>query len=201
MLLIVGLGNPGKKYEHHRHNIGFRALDAICHANGFGPFRVRDSGLVAEAVRDGEKILALKPMKYMNLSGQAVSQLARFYKIPLDNIIVIHDDIELNPGQLRLKKGGGAGGHNGLKDIDARIGKDYWRVRIGVGHPGHRDQVADYVLHNFSKADEKWIEPLLDLIAQEFPLLLSQEKNQYLNRIALVRNPKKPPKKQRDCEE
>lgn len=185
MILIVGLGNPGKEYTKHRHNIGFRAIETVAAAFNFDAFKARDGGVLAQGQLAGEKVFLLKPMTYMNLSGRSVGQIARFYKIPLDKVYVLHDDIDLQPGQVRVKQGGGAGGHNGLKSIDSTMGKDYWRIRIGVGHPGHRDQVSDYVLHNFSKADEHWIEPLLTDIAAALPDLLQGEKDKFLTYLGM----------------
>ncbi len=185
MILIVGLGNPGKEYTKHRHNIGFRAIETVAAAYPFDAFKAKDAGLLTQGQLGGQKVFLLKPMTFMNLSGRSVAQIARFYKIPLDKIYVVHDDIDLQPGQVRVKQGGGAGGHNGLKSIDASMGKDYWRIRIGVGHPGHRDQVSDYVLHNFSKADEQWIEPLLNDIAAVLPDLLQGERDKFLTYLGM----------------
>jgi PTH1 family peptidyl-tRNA hydrolase len=190
-LLIVGLGNPAPQYARNRHNIGFRIIDAICDFYAFEPFRLKDSGLIAEGRLENTKIIALKPQTYMNRSGQAVSAAARFYKIIPEKIIVIHDDIELKPAVIRIKQDGGHGGHNGLKDIDAHIGSAYWRVRFGVGHPGHRDLVANYVLGDFSKTDETWIELLVDVIAREFPTFVSSGAAAFLNNLAFRRAPLK----------
>ncbi|MBL0942479.1 MAG: aminoacyl-tRNA hydrolase [Alphaproteobacteria bacterium] len=187
--LITGLGNPGPQYVRNRHNIGFRVVDTICGFYAFEPFRLKDSSLISEGRLENAKIIALKPQTYMNRSGQAVSTAARFYKITPDKIIVIHDDIELKPGIIRIKQDGGHGGHNGLKDIDAHIGSGYWRMRFGVGHPGHRDLVAQYVLGDFSKSDETWIEPLVDDIAREFSSLISNGAGTFLNNLALRRQP------------
>ncbi|MEN8236182.1 MAG: aminoacyl-tRNA hydrolase [Pseudomonadota bacterium] len=191
MILVVGLGNPGKEYVKHRHNIGFQAIEAVAVAHNFDSFKLKDAGLLAQGQLAGEKVFLLKPMTYMNLSGRSVAQIARFYKIPLDKIYVIHDDIDLQPGQVRVKQGGGAGGHNGLKSIDSTMGKDYWRIRIGVGHPGHRDQVSGYVLHNFSKYDEKWIEALLPEIAAALPDLLQGERDKFLTYLGMQAASKK----------
>ena len=143
MLLLVGLGNPGPGYANHRHNIGFRAVDAITAHHGFKPWRARFEGEIAEGEVEGERVLALKPMTYMNLSGNAVAAAARFYKVPAESVIVVYDEIELAPGKLRVKQGGGNAGHNGLKSIDAAIGVDYWRVRLGVGRPDRAISEAD----------------------------------------------------------
>lgn len=154
MFLLIGLGNPGKEYEKTRHNIGFMVIDAIADKYSLSSPKVKFSAHVSEGEINGHKVITLKPKTYMNRSGISVVEAVKFYKIPLENIIVFHDDIDLELGRIKTKIGGGSGGHNGIKDIDAHIGKEYKRVRIGVGHPGHRDDVSDYVLANFAKAEE-----------------------------------------------
>ena len=149
MRLLVGLGNPGARYARNRHNIGFMATDAIARRHGFPTFRSRFKGELADAPIGGERVLLLKPQTFMNDSGESVGDAARFFKIPPDDIVVIHDEIDLRPGKLRVKRGGGNAGHNGLRSIDACLGPDYWRVRIGVGHPGIKELVQPYVLQNF----------------------------------------------------
>ena len=172
MLLFVGLGNPGERYVSNRHNIGFMALDAIAHRHGFGPWRQRFKGLVCEGSLAGEKLLALKPLTYMNDSGSAVQAAAAFYKLAPDNITAFHDELDLAPGKVRVKRGGGAAGHNGLRSMDRHLGTpDYWRVRLGIGHPGHKDRVTGYVLGDFAKADQDWVARLLDAVADAAPLL------------------------------
>jgi len=166
MKLIVGLGNPGAKYARHRHNIGFMALDRIRERCNLGPWRKRFQGHVAEGVINGARVLLLKPETYMNASGRSVGEAARFHKIDVGDIIVIHDELDLAPGKAKAKLGGGAAGHNGLKSITQHLSADFIRVRIGIGHPGEKSRVSGYVLHDFSKADEAWIEPLLDTIAE-----------------------------------
>ena len=195
MLLLVGLGNPGPDYAGHRHNVGRMAVDAIARRHGFGPARAKFSGRLHEGRLAGEKVLALLPETYMNDSGRSVAEAARFYKIPPENIVVIHDEVDLAPGKLRVKHGGGAAGHNGLRSIDAHIGNGYRRVRIGVGHPGHKDLVRGYVLHDFSKADRAWLEPMLDAIAEAAPLLAERKDSLFMTRVAasLNPNPKNPP--------
>ncbi len=183
MKLVVGLGNPGKQYSMNRHNIGFRAVDLICENYGFSDFRLRDKAFVAEGKLDSHKVLIVKPLTYMNLSGQAVGVFMRFHKIPVEDVIVIHDDIDLAFGQIKLKQGGGHGGHNGLKSIDSQIGKNYWRLRIGVGHPGHRDLVSAYVLNNFSKDEEKEVPFLLQDIVSAFPDLIAGEAESFMKQI------------------
>jgi PTH1 family peptidyl-tRNA hydrolase len=186
-LLVVGLGNPGSQYVRNRHNIGFRIIDAICKLYLFEPFRLKDSSLITEGCIQDIKVVALKPQTYMNHSGRAVSAVARFYKISSEKIIIIHDDIELKSGIIRIKQDGGHGGHNGLKDIDAHMGSAYWRLRFGIDHPGHRDLVSNYVLGDFSKGDESWIEPLINDIAHEFGTLISAGAASFLNKLALRR--------------
>ena len=153
MILLVGLGNPGAKYARNRHNAGFHAVTAIAEHHGFGPERKKFNGLVREGTIDGQKVLILRPETFYNESGNAVGAAAKFYKIPVDNIIVFHDEIDLAPGKVRAKKGGGLAGNNGLRSINAHMGPDFWRVRIGVGHPGRKDAVTPWVLGDFSKAE------------------------------------------------
>lgn len=166
MKLIVGLGNPGQKYERNRHNVGFMAVDRIADEHGFAAYRQRFKGLVCEGRIGTERVLILKPQTYMNESGQSVGEAARFLKIDEDDIIVLYDEIDLFPGKLKAKLGGGNAGHNGLKSISAHLGNDYTRVRIGVGHPGRKELVAGYVLHDFSRADQDWLDPMLEAIAK-----------------------------------
>lgn len=192
MLLVVGLGNPGPQYANNRHNIGFMAVDGIVRRHDFGPWRRRFQGQTAEGIVGGGKVIALEPQTYMNLSGQSVGEAMRFFKLTPDRVFVFHDELDLVPGRLRAKKGGGAGGHNGLKSIDEHIGRDYWRIRIGIGHPGHKDLVSGYVLHDFAKADRSWTEPLLDALADAFPLLAAGEPEKYLNKVNLTVNPPPP---------
>ena len=186
MLLIVGLGNPGQRYAGHRHNIGFRAADAIHRRHGFPPWRARFQGEAAEGLLDGEKALILKPATFMNESGRAVAQAGRFYKLEPRDIVVIHDELDLPPGKLRMKVGGGHGGHNGLKSIEAHIGKGFRRMRLGIGHPGRKEQVNGYVLHDFAKADRDWLEPLLWSIADNAPLLARGDDASFMNRVHLA---------------
>ncbi|WP_040645167.1 aminoacyl-tRNA hydrolase [Rubellimicrobium thermophilum] len=194
MKLWVGLGNPGTKYAGNRHNIGFMALDAIAAAHGFGPWRARFRGETAEGVLSGEKVLLLKPQTFMNLSGESVGEAARFLKIPPADITVFHDEIDLPPARLRLKDGGGHAGHNGLRSIHQHLGEGYRRVRLGVGHPGHKDAVAAYVLHDFAKAEQAWLEDLLRGIAEGAPLLARGDGAGFLNAVALRVNPPRPPR-------
>jgi PTH1 family peptidyl-tRNA hydrolase len=185
MRLIVGLGNPGLRYAKNRHNVGFVAVDAIARRYGFPAFRARFKGELSEGPLGGEKRLLLKPQTFMNASGEAVLAAASFYKIPPGDIVVIHDEIDLKPGKLRVKRGGGSAGHNGLRSIDALLGADYWRVRVGVGHPGVKELVQPYVLQNFS-ADEigGWVAPLIDAVAETFPLLLAGDPPAFMSEVA-----------------
>lgn len=189
MLLVVGLGNPGSEYAGHRHNIGFMAVDAIVRRHSFGPFRAKFQGQLAEGVVGGVKALALKPMTYMNESGVSVGQAAHFHKIPPDQVIVLHDELDLAPGKVRIKVGGGSAGHNGLRSIDAHFGRDYRRVRLGIGHPGDRDRVTGYVLHDFAKADGEWLGSLLDAVADCFPLLVKGDDAGFMTRVAMLTKP------------
>ena len=161
MKLFVGLGNPGREYAMNRHNVGFMAIDAIAATHDFPSWRKRFSGLAAEGKLGGEPVLLFKPQTFMNESGRAVGEASRFYKLELGDVVVFHDELDLAPGKVRVKTGGGVAGHNGLKSLTAHIGNDYVRVRIGIGHPGQKDRVTGHVLQNFAKADHVWLEPLL----------------------------------------
>jgi PTH1 family peptidyl-tRNA hydrolase len=183
MLLIVGLGNPGAKHARHRHNVGFMAIDAIHRRHGFGPWRKRFQAEAAEGALAGEKCLLIKPQTYMNRSGQAVGEAAGFFKLEPADILVIHDEVDLPPGKIRMKTGGGVAGHNGLKSIGAAIGSEFRRLRIGVGHPGAKERVPHYVLHDFAKADADWLAPLLDAIADHAPLLAEGKDSTFANRL------------------
>jgi len=182
MLLVVGLGNPDGQYKMSRHNVGFMAVDSFAHRFSFSPFSAKHQGLIAEGKIAGEKILLLKPQTYMNSSGQSVVQVAHFYKIPPENILVIHDDLDLNFAQIKMKSGGGAGGHNGLKSIDACLGsKDYYRLRIGIGRPVQKTQVVDYVLGNFSKSEQTELETLFEKIEKSMPAFIEKGQDGFLN--------------------
>jgi peptidyl-tRNA hydrolase, PTH1 family len=183
MLLIVGLGNPGAKHARQRHNIGFMAVDAIHRRHGFGPWRKRFQAEVAEGVLAGEKCLLVKPQTYMNRSGQAVGEAAGFFKLSPTDILVIHDEVDLPPGKIRMKTGGGGAGHNGLKSIGSAIGSEFRRLRIGVGRPSAKEGVPNYVLHDFAKADAVWLSPLLDAIADHAPLLAEGKDSTFANRL------------------
>ena len=165
MLLIAGLGNPGPRYASNRHNIGFMAADAIARRHSFSPWSKKFRAEIADGTIAGEKVLLVKPMTFMNLSGEAVGEAMRFYKLSPADLIVFHDELDLDAGRVRIKTGGGHGGHNGLKSIDAHCGKDYRRVRLGIGHPGRRRWSHGHVLGDFSKVDGEWLDPLLEAIA------------------------------------
>jgi PTH1 family peptidyl-tRNA hydrolase len=184
MKLFVGLGNPGKGYARHRHNVGFMALERIAARHGLGPWRKRYHGLVAEGPVGGRRVMLLMPQTYMNDSGQAVGEAQRYLKIDEGDIYVFHDEIDLAPGKLKVKVGGGNAGHNGLRSISAHLGNEYARVRIGVGHPGSRDAVVHYVLHDFSKADQEWLEPTLDAIAEAAGRLAAGDEARFLTDVA-----------------
>ncbi|MBC8013339.1 MAG: aminoacyl-tRNA hydrolase [Methyloceanibacter sp.] len=184
MKLFVGLGNPGREYAFNRHNVGFMAVDAIAAAHDFLARRKRFSGLAAEGRLGREQVLLLKPQTFMNESGRAVGEALRFYKLDLGDVVVFHDELDLAPGKVRVKIGGGVAGHNGLKSLTAHIGNDYVRVRIGIGHPGQKDRVTGHVLHDFVKADYAWLEPLLAAIAEEAPFLADGAQDKFQSRVA-----------------
>jgi PTH1 family peptidyl-tRNA hydrolase len=188
-LLIAGLGNPGADYARNRHNAGFMALDTIHESYKFGPWRSRFEGAISEGTIAGRKTYLLKPMTYMNDSGRSVGPAARFFKLPPEAVVVMHDEIDLAAAKIKVKAGGGDAGHNGLRSITATLGPDYRRVRIGVGHPGGKGRVHGHVLANFSKADEDWLVPLLSAIAESAPLLAEDDDVGFMNKISLILNP------------
>ncbi len=187
--IFVGLGNPGGKYARNRHKIGFMALDRIAEDHGFGPWRARFQGEVSEGRLGGDTVLLLKPGTFMNLSGQAVGEAMRFFKLEPDDVTVFHDELDLAPGKCRVKTGGGHAGHNGLRSIHAHIGEAYHRVRLGIGHPGRKDLVAAYVLHDFHKADEDWLDDLLRGISDGAGELARGDTGKFQNAVALRVNP------------
>ncbi|MDO9459659.1 MAG: aminoacyl-tRNA hydrolase [Alphaproteobacteria bacterium] len=190
MLLLVGLGNPGQKYTNNRHNAGMMAVDAIAEHYRLAAPRYRFQGVTRDGLIAGEKVVCLRPTTFMNLSGQSVGEAMRFFKLTPADIVVFHDELDLAPGKLRVKTGGGNGGHNGLRSIDAHVGADYRRVRIGVGHPGNKDLVTPYVLSDFTKQESKdWLTPLLDAIAACAEYILRGEDGEFQNRVAAVLNP------------
>lgn len=184
MLILAGLGNPGGRYAGNRHNIGFMAADAIAAENGFGPWRSRFDSAAAEGFLGTEKALLLKPHTFMNNSGRAVGAACRFFKLGPERVIAFYDELDLAPGKLRLKQGGGAAGHNGIRSITDHIGADFWRVRLGIGHPGDKARVHGYVLSDFAKADRDWLAPMLAAIAAEAPLLAGADKQAFASRVA-----------------
>lgn len=185
MKLVVGLGNPGAKYAAHRHNIGFMCLDAIVAAHGFGPWKSKFQGAVVEGRFGSDRVVLLKPETFMNNSGQSVSACAQFYKIPPQDIMVFHDELDLAPGKVRVKQGGGHAGHNGLRSIHAHIGANYGRVRLGIGHPGHKDRVAGYVLANFAKSEQDWLDDVLRGVSDGAADLAAGDNAKFMNAVAL----------------
>lgn len=186
-MLIVGLGNPGPQYAMNRHNVGFLLLEAICRAFSFSMPKIKYQGSLSEGVIEEKKVYAFFPLTYMNLCGSAVGEVVRFYKIPLDHVFVLHDELDLPFAKIRVKRGGGAGGHNGLRSLDRSIGSEYWRLRFGIDHPGHKDLVASYVLSNFSKAEQQILPTAFSHIATELPVLLAGAPDKFQNNIALHR--------------
>ena len=192
MRLLVGLGNPGPGYAGHRHNIGAMAADAIHRRHGFGPWKIRFHGYAAEGTVDGVRLLLLKPTTYMNRSGEAVQAALQFYKLVPEDVIVVYDEIDLKPGQIRVKKGGGSAGHNGIRSVDAHIGPEFWRIRLGIGHPGAPELVHRYVLHDFAKEERAWLEKLLDAVAEAFPLMAQGDDGRFVNKVLVLTQPPKP---------
>jgi PTH1 family peptidyl-tRNA hydrolase len=193
MRLVVGLGNPGSRYARNRHNIGFMVVAAIARRYGFQAFRSRFKGELAEGVIAGERRLLLCPQTFMNASGEAVLAAMSFYKIAPGDIVVVHDELDLRPGKMRVKRGGGNAGHNGLRSIDAMIGPDYWRIRIGIGHPGVRELVHPYVLMNFTAEEMRlWVEPLVDAVAETAPVLLEGAPDAFMSEVARRFTPPEP---------
>ena len=186
MLLIVGLGNPGRRYAGHRHNIGFMAVDEIHRHHRFSSWRARFEGETSEGEVGGEKVLLLKPATYMNESGRSVAQAMRFYKLAPGDVVVIYDELDLPPGKLRMKTGGSAAGHKGLSSVAAHIGAEFRRMRIGIGHPGAKELVNGYVLHDFAKADREWIDPLLAAISDNLDRLAAGNDSTFMNRVHLA---------------
>ncbi|MHA1523181.1 MAG: aminoacyl-tRNA hydrolase [Alphaproteobacteria bacterium] len=186
MMLLIGLGNPGPRYAGNRHNIGFRIVDAVAQHHGLPAWRSRFQGLVTEGTLGGVKTLLLKPMTHMNLSGQAVGQAMRFYKLANTDLVVVHDELDLGVRKIRLKSGGGSAGNNGLRSLIQHIGADFSRLRIGIGHPGHKDLVSNHVLSDFAKADAAWVDPLVEATAANIGLLMSGDGVNFLNRVHLA---------------
>jgi len=192
MKLLVGLGNPDPEYAGNRHNVGFMAADRIAGRWRFGPWKKRLGGLTAEGDVVGHRTVLLKPLTFMNESGRSVGEASRFLKIPPASVFVLHDELDLPPAKIRTKTGGGHGGHNGLRSIDAHLGtKDYRRLRIGIGHPGDKDLVSDYVLHDFGKGDRLWLDPLLDAVADSLPMFLDGNEAGFMNKVVRLTAPPK----------
>lgn len=185
MQIFVGLGNPGAKYARNRHNIGFMALDRIAEDHGFAPWRAKFQGQMTEGRLGSEKVLLLKPETFMNRSGQAVGEMMRFYKLEPEDIVVFHDELDLAPGKCRFKRGGGHAGHNGLRSIHGHIGETYARIRLGIGHPGRKEAVPGYVLHDFPRADDEWLMPLMDGISNGASELAAGDSGKFQNAVAL----------------
>jgi PTH1 family peptidyl-tRNA hydrolase len=186
LLVLVGLGNPGQRYARNRHNIGFMAVDAVADRHRFGPSRARFHGEIREGSLAGEKVIALKPATYMNESGRSVGEAVRFYKLAPSDIVVFHDEIDLPAGKLRMKAGGGHGGHNGVRSITGHIGDAFRRARLGIGHPGRKEIVSPHVLGDFAKSDAEWIGPLLAALAEHAPALAQGRDDLYGNRVHLA---------------
>lgn len=185
MRLFVGLGNPGPKYARHRHNVGYMAVERIAEDHGFGPWRSKFQGVISEGRLGSGKVLLLKPETFMNLSGQSVGEAMRFYKLAPEDATVFHDEIDLAPGKLRVKQGGGHAGHNGLRSLHSHIGDAYRRVRIGVGHPGRKEAVPGYVLHDFARADEAWLDDLLRGVSDGAEALAAGDAGKFMNAVSL----------------
>ncbi len=186
MLLIAGLGNPGPKYAGNRHNIGFMAADAIARRHNFSSWQKKFSAEIAEGKLDGERVLLIKPQTFMNDSGRAVGEAMRFHKIEPASLVVIYDELDLFPGKLRVKTGGGSGGHNGIRSIDAHCGKDYRRARLGIGHPGAKELVHNYVLSDFARADQAWLDPMLEAVSDAAPMLARNDDAGFMNKVAVA---------------
>jgi PTH1 family peptidyl-tRNA hydrolase len=199
-LLIAGLGNPGSQYARNRHNAGFIVADELHAHYKFGPWKAKFDGLLSEGVLAGRKTYLLKPQTYMNLSGGSVAPALKFYKIPLEALVVIHDEIDLAAGKLKVKTGGGDAGQNGLRSITSALGPDYRRVRLGIGHPGDKDRVSGHVLQNFSADDIVWLKPLVGAMVEAAPLLARDVDKGFMSKVALLLQPPKEPTKKKDTE-
>jgi PTH1 family peptidyl-tRNA hydrolase len=193
-LLIAGLGNPGAQYAKNRHNAGFIVVDEIHAHYRFGPWKAKFDGLLSEGALAGRKVYLLKPQTFMNDSGISVGPASRFFKLPLSALVVIHDEIDLEPGKLKVKAGGGDAGQNGLRSITATLGPDYRRVRLGIGHPGEKHLVSPYVLQNFTKDDIAWLKPLVEAMVQTAPLLAQDDDKGFMSKVALLTAPPRPVK-------
>ncbi|MCC2111868.1 MAG: aminoacyl-tRNA hydrolase [Hyphomicrobiales bacterium] len=194
MRILAGLGNPGPRYAATRHNVGFMVVDAIHRRHGFAPWRSRFQADIAEGTLGGEKCLLIKPTTFMNESGRAIGEAMRYYKLAPADIVVFHDELDLPPGKMRVKTGGGHGGNNGLRSTIAHIGPDFHRVRIGIGHPGRKELVHGYILKDFAKADAAWLEPMIDALAEHAALLAAGKESTYANKVHLMLAPEAPEK-------
>jgi PTH1 family peptidyl-tRNA hydrolase len=192
MLLAVGLGNPGPRYAGNRHNIGFMAVDAVAGRYLFPAWRSKFQAEISEGDIAGVPVLLMKPTTFMNESGRAIAGAVRFYKLSPGDVTVLYDELDLAPGKVRVKTGGGLAGHNGLRSINAHVGPDFRRVRIGIGHPGDKDRVTGHVLKDFAKADRTWLDPLLGGIADHFPLLVAGDEGAFMSKVALAVTPPRP---------
>lgn len=186
MIILAGLGNPGAQYQKNRHNIGFMAVDAIQRRHSFSPWAKKFKGEISEGTLAGEKVLLIKPQTFMNLSGESVGEAMRFYKLGPEAIVAIYDELDLMPGKARIKTGGGHGGHNGIKSLDAHCGQNYRRLRLGIGHPGDKSKVHNHVLGDFGKLDAEWLDPLLEALADNAEMLVRTEDSQLMNKLALA---------------
>lgn len=185
MLLLAGLGNPGPKYAGNRHNIGFMAVDRIAADHGFAPWRGKFQSSISEGRLGSQKVLLIKPETFMNTSGQPVGDAMRFYKLEPEDVVVFHDELDLAPGKCRVKQGGGHAGHNGLRSLHQHIGDTYGRVRLGIGHPGHKDRVSGYVLSDFAKSEQDWLDDLLRGISDGAIDLAAGRNDKFLNAVSL----------------
>ena len=183
MHILIGLGNPGRDYARHRHNIGFMVMDEIASHYHLGGFKRKLNGEILEGRIAGQKVMLVKPQTYMNKSGHCARNILDFYKLKADSVTVFYDELDLKPGKLKIKRGGGTGGHNGIKSLDAHIGQNYRRIRLGIGHPGHKDKVAGYVLHDFATQDRDWLEIMLPSLAKELPILLDGDEAKYSSKV------------------
>ncbi len=194
MLLLAGLGNPGAKYAGNRHNVGFMAADEIIRRHGLAApkTRSRPHGMFSEGMIGDEKAVVLKPLSYMNESGRPVAEAMHYWRIEPQDVFVFYHELDLAPGKVRVKRGGGAAGHNGIRSIDKHIGNDFWRIRLGIGHPGHKGRVTGHVLRDFTKADRAWLNPMLEAVADAAPVLLSGDAPGFMTKVALAMQPAKP---------
>ncbi|MCZ2328716.1 aminoacyl-tRNA hydrolase [Bartonella sp. F02] len=186
MLLIAGLGNPGLHYQNNRHNIGFMAIDVLHQFFSFPLWSKKFQAETSQSLIHGEKVLLIKPQTFMNLSGQAINEALRFYKLDLNNLIVIHDELDLPTGKVRIKTGGGSNGHNGIKSISTHCGDNYRRIRLGIGRPSSKELVHQHVLGNFTQSDQEWLSPLLSTIAHNIAALIEGDNNHFMNKISLA---------------